>query len=149
MWARYSPFTMWQCGHDIHLSPCGSVGTIFSLHPAWGSVVTIFWGIKASCGSRQHSDPPLAQICPISLHRFIEPTSNKFFNVFWWFLMWSFFPCVIIITVSFWQAILRPFRSFRFAKIEGTIQYGYRKHGTHARVFSQMLAHENTKNEIR
>ena len=30
-----------------------------------------------------------------------------------------------------------------------TIQYGYRKRGTHARVFSQTLAHGNRKNEIR
>ena len=30
-----------------------------------------------------------------------------------------------------------------------TIQYGYRKWGTHARVFSQTLAHGNSKNEIR
>ena len=30
-----------------------------------------------------------------------------------------------------------------------TIQYGYRKLGTHARVFSQTLAHGNSKNEIR
>ena len=32
---------------------------------------------------------------------------------------------------------------------KGAIQYGYRKWGTHARVFSQTLAHENSKNEIR
>ena len=30
-----------------------------------------------------------------------------------------------------------------------TIQYGYRKRGTHARVFSQTLTHGNSKNEIR
>ena len=30
-----------------------------------------------------------------------------------------------------------------------TIQYSYRKWGTHARVFSQRLAHGNSKNEIR
>ena len=30
-----------------------------------------------------------------------------------------------------------------------TIQYGYRKLGTHARVFSQTLMHGNSKNEIR
>ena len=29
------------------------------------------------------------------------------------------------------------------------IQYGYRKWRTHARVFSQTLAHGNSKNEIR
>ena len=29
-----------------------------------------------------------------------------------------------------------------------TIQYGYRKQGTHARVFSQTLTHGNSKNEI-
>ena len=34
-------------------------------------------------------------------------------------------------------------------KKEGTIQYGYRKWGTRARVFFQTLAHENSKNEIR
>ena len=30
-----------------------------------------------------------------------------------------------------------------------TIQYGYRKRGTHARVFSLTLTHGNSKNEIR
>ena len=30
-----------------------------------------------------------------------------------------------------------------------TMQYGYRKRGTHARVFSQTLTHGNSKNEIR
>ena len=30
-----------------------------------------------------------------------------------------------------------------------TIQYGYRKCGNHARLFSQTLAHGNSKNEIR
>ena len=34
-------------------------------------------------------------------------------------------------------------------KKEGTIQYGNRTWGTHARVFSQTLAHGNSKNEIR
>ena len=35
------------------------------------------------------------------------------------------------------------------AKKEGTMQYGYRKWGTHARVFVlQTLAHGNSKNEI-
>ena len=38
---------------------------------------------------------------------------------------------------------------FRLAKEEGTIQYGYRKWGTHARAFSQTLVHGNSKNEIR
>ena len=32
---------------------------------------------------------------------------------------------------------------------KGTIQYGYRKLGTNAEVFSQTLAHGNRKNEIR
>ena len=40
-------------------------------------------------------------------------------------------------------------RLLRIAKKEGTIQYGYRTLGTHARVFSQTLAHGNNKNEIR
>ena len=40
-------------------------------------------------------------------------------------------------------------RLFRLAKKEGTIQYGHRTWGTHARVFSQTLAHGNSKNEIR
>ena len=40
-------------------------------------------------------------------------------------------------------------RLFRLAKKEGTIQNGYRTWGTHARVFSQILAHGNSKNEIR
>ena len=39
-------------------------------------------------------------------------------------------------------------RLFRLAKAEGTIQYGYRTWGTHERVFSQTLAHGNSKNEI-
>ena len=30
-----------------------------------------------------------------------------------------------------------------------TIQYGFRKWGTHARVFAQTLSHGNSKNEIR
>ena len=30
-----------------------------------------------------------------------------------------------------------------------TIQYGYRKRGTHARVFSKTLTHGNSKNDIR
>ena len=54
-----------------------------------------------------------------------------------------------IIRVWFWQATLRLFRSSRFAKEEGTIQYGYSKLETHARVFSQTLGHGNSKNEIR
>ena len=33
--------------------------------------------------------------------------------------------------------------------MERTIQYGYRKWGTRAQVFSQTLAHGNSKNEIR
>ena len=40
-------------------------------------------------------------------------------------------------------------RSCRIAKREGTIPYGYMKRGTHPRVFSQTLAHRNSKNEIR
>ena len=36
---------------------------------------------------------------------------------------------------------------FRLGKKEGTIQYGYRTWGTHARVFSQTLAHGNSKND--
>ena len=38
---------------------------------------------------------------------------------------------------------------FTMWKKEGTIQYGYRTWGTHARVFSQTLTHGNSKNEIR
>ena len=45
---------------------------------------------------------------------------------------------IINIIISFWQATLRPKRSSR-AKKEGTIQYGYGKWGTYARVFSQTL----------
>ena len=37
---------------------------------------------------------------------------------------------------------------FRLVKKASTIQYGYRKWGTHARVFPQTLAHGNRKNEI-
>ena len=37
----------------------------------------------------------------------------------------------------------------RREKWGSTIQYGYRKRGTHARVFSQTLTHGNSKNEIR
>ena len=35
------------------------------------------------------------------------------------------------------------------AKKENTIAYGYRKCGTHARVFSQSFPHGNSKNKIR
>ena len=56
---------------------------------------------------------------------------------------------IIIILVSFWQATLWPFRSCSFAKKESTIQNGYRTWGTHARMFSQTLAHGSSKNEIR
>ena len=38
---------------------------------------------------------------------------------------------------------------FPLAKTASTIQYGYSKSGTHARVFSRTLAHWNSKNEIR
>ena len=39
---------------------------------------------------------------------------------------------------------------FHIAKKKvNTIQYGYSERGTHARVFSQTLAHGNSKNEIR
>ena len=54
----------------------------------------------------------------------------------------------IIIIVRFCQATLRPKRS-RSAIKEGTIQYGCRKWGTDARVFSQTLVDGNRKNEIR
>ena len=37
----------------------------------------------------------------------------------------------------------------RRAKDTSTIQYGYRKSETNARVFSEALAHGNSKNEIR
>ena len=36
-----------------------------------------------------------------------------------------------------------------FAEIASTIQYNYRKCGTHAQVFSQTLAHGNRETEIR
>ena len=38
---------------------------------------------------------------------------------------------------------------FRLAKKEGTIQFGYRKCLTYARVFSQTLAYGNSKNDLR
>ena len=37
---------------------------------------------------------------------------------------------------------------FQLAKTESIIQYGNRKFGTHARVFSQTLARGNSKNEL-
>ena len=40
-------------------------------------------------------------------------------------------------------------RTFRLARKAITIQYGYRKCGTHARVFSQTLEHGDSKNDIR
>ena len=55
---------------------------------------------------------------------------------------------IFTIIVSFWQETLRPKRS-RFAKRGGTIQYGYTKLGTHARVFIQTLTPGNIKNETR
>ena len=48
-----------------------------------------------------------------------------------------------IIIVSFWQATLRPSRSCRFAKKEGTIQHGYRNGELmHASIFPNTLAWE-------
>ena len=55
---------------------------------------------------------------------------------------------VMVYYYLFWQATHRPFRSCRFATKKGTIQYGYIKWRTHARVFSQTLAHGTAKNEI-
>ena len=49
------------------------------------------------------------------------------------------------IIVSFWQAET----SSCFAKKASTIQYGYRKWETHARVFCHTLEHGNSKDEIR
>ena len=47
---------------------------------------------------------------------------------------------IIIIIVSFWQANTRPKQgSSLFEKKKSTIRYGYRKRGTHARVFSKYL----------
>ena len=45
----------------------------------------------------------------------------------------------------------RQFDNFdlSFREIDGTIQCGFRKWGIHARVFSQTLAHGNSKDEIR
>ena len=40
-------------------------------------------------------------------------------------------------------------RLFRLVKKDGTIQYGYRTWGTHARVFSQTLPHGISKNDLR
>ena len=40
-------------------------------------------------------------------------------------------------------------RLFRLAEKASTIQCGYKKWGTRARVFSQTLANENNKNQIR
>ena len=40
-------------------------------------------------------------------------------------------------------------RTISTGEKEGTIQHGWIKWGTHARVFSETLAHGNIKNEIR
>ena len=57
---------------------------------------------------------------------------------------------VVVVVVGFDNSALFPIiHCLHRAKKEGTIQYGYRKWGTHARVFSQTLAHGNSKNEIR
>ena len=39
--------------------------------------------------------------------------------------------------------------NYTIEKKTSTTQYGYRKLGTHSRVFSQILEHGNSKNEIR
>ena len=54
-------------------------------------------------------------------------------NYFWFFTPNT--HCALVIALS--------------EKKASTIQYGYRKCVTHARVFSQALVHGNSKNEIR
>ena len=45
------------------------------------------------------------------------------------------------------EASAKAMTIFRLTKRESTLQNGYRKCGTHARVFSQTLAHGNSKND--
>ena len=52
-----------------------------------------------------------------------------------------------IIVISFWRANLQPKQELsRFTKKSSTIEYGYRKCDTHARVFTETRAHRNSKN---
>ena len=62
------------------------------------------------------------------------------------------FPCkttTIIIIVSFWLLKQINKLSSCFAKKGNTIQYAYKKCGTHVRVFPQTLVHGTSKNETR
>ena len=55
-----------------------------------------------------------------------------------------------LVSFNFDRRSFVPNRLFRLAKKEiGTIRYGYRTWGTHARWFSQTLTHGKSKNEIR
>ena len=65
--------------------------------------------------------------------------------------------CKEIVNLNFILVLYNLFNSSPFPIIhffhrprkDGTIQYVYRKLGTHARVFPQTLLHGNSKNEIR
>ena len=66
------------------------------------------------------------------------------FNLISWFLTATSGTKPIIVSAGHVYTLLH-----QREKRESTIQYGNRKRGTHARVFSQTLTHGNSKNEIR
>ena len=66
------------------------------------------------------------------------------FNLIKWFLMATSGTKPIIVPAGHVYILLH-----QREKWESTIQYGYRKLGTRARVFSQTLTHGNSKIEIR
>ena len=66
------------------------------------------------------------------------------FNLIRWFLTATSGTKPIIMSAGHVYIILH-----QREKWGSTIQYGYRKRGAHAQVFSQTLKHGNSKNEIR
>ena len=60
-------------------------------------------------------------------------------------MLWNYYYYSLVL-ISESSATTRPFRP---AEKENTIEYGYRKCGTHARVFPQSFPHGNSKNKIR
>ena len=69
---------------------------------------------------------------------------NGEFNLIRWFLTATSGTKPIIVSAG--HVYILPHQR---EKSGSTIQYGHRKLGTHARVFSQTLTHGNSKNEIR
>ena len=82
----------------------------------------------------------------IFLDMLIGYSTNKVYTMYTVFL-YQFSSSSMI---RFSQSKLLPKQGlFHLEKKEDTIQYGYRKWGTHARVFSKTLVHGNSKNEQR